>query len=225
MPEVIERSYSDQFKIDIDTVLFKKQYFIEKVFPSFTEGRDYFLVDNKKTLGKSGAEKIAGAYGAVAVFEKDDNTMDAFKVEGLIAYRCNLLNKEGGIVAQGRGSAVLKDHEENVNTTIKVCQKRAFVDAVLRFSNLSDMFYQDLEDLNIINDFETSPQVTSLYSGDKIKNGDKMITEKQKEFLEKLIYKRIRSWNEQEKWLAELPTCTRFDASEMISSFLLAPTK
>ena len=221
MTEVIEKTEIDQFKLDVDSVLFKKQYFIEKIFPSFVEDRDYFIVDGRKTIGKSGAEKIGNAFGVVAVFERDNETMSAFAgVDGLIAYRCNLLNKKDGqIVAQGRGSSVLKEHEHNVNTTIKICQKRGYVDAILRFSNLSDMFYQDLEDLHSIKGPEKEDK-SIFFPKNPAYGNNEPASEKQRDLLDKLIKKRMRG-PERTRWLSEAENASKFDASEMISSFFL----
>ena len=63
----------------------------------------------------------------------------------------------------------------------------------------------------------------SIYSGKEVKEGDRMISEKQKNFLTSLIQKRIKNREERKKWLDELSSCTSFDASEMISSFLMSP--
>ena len=234
MPDTtIEKTDIDQFKLDIDSVLFKKQYFIEKIFPSFVETRDYFIVENRKVLGKSGAEKIGNAFGVVAVFSLDIETMQSFHVEGLIAYRCDLLNKQNRIVAQGRGSAVLKDHEFNPNTTIKVCTKRSYVDSILRFSNLSDMFYQDLEDMRPANiKTSTAQQLTkgpeqedkSIFFPKNPSHGDGPATEKQKALLEKLIKRKMRGV-ERSRWLHEAETSTKFSASELISSFFLMDSR
>jgi hypothetical protein len=226
----------DQFKIDVDEIIQKRAYFVEIFLPTLVQDKDYYIIKGRKSLGKAGAEKLATIYSLVATFAKDVETMDSFRgVEGLVAYVCTLTRRSGEVAGQGRGAAVLKNNNGDANKTVKMAQKSAFIDSVIRATGLSDIFTSDLEDMNLS---EIAPLpvvanvsgpentiVTSLYSGKELKEGDRMITDKQKEFLTGLIQKRIRNRDEKQKWMDELETCTRFDASEMISSFLMISRK
>ena len=65
---------------------------------------------------------------------------------GVICYICELYTKRGELVGEGRGAReVLK--EQDINKAIKMAQKSAQIDAVLRTGALSDAFTQDLEDV------------------------------------------------------------------------------
>lgn len=136
-----------EFRSGVDALLEKRQYFIEKILPTLVDGKDYFVIKGRKSLGKAGAEKLASLFQLSASFEKDTETMDSLKgIDGLIAFKCTL-SKNGTPVAEGRGAAILKEHNGNANTLIKICEKRAYVSAIIRATGLSDLFSQDLEDL------------------------------------------------------------------------------
>jgi hypothetical protein len=65
---------------------------------------------------------------------------------GVICYVCALYTKQGDCVGEGRGAReVTKD--QDINKAIKMAQKSAQIDAILRTGSLSDSFTQDLEDL------------------------------------------------------------------------------
>lgn len=133
---------------DIDGFLDMRKQFITKVNAIMVKGSDYHEIQGKKSLAKGGAEKIASIFGWVATFSKDTEVSDAFvDLKGLVAFTCNL-EKAGTIVGQGRGAAILSKNAGDPNKTIKMAQKSAFIDAVLRASGLSDFFTQDLEDMN-----------------------------------------------------------------------------
>ena len=60
-----------EFKLGVDTLLEKRRYLIEKILPTLVEGKDYFVIKGRRSLGKAGAEKLASMFQLVAVFEKD----------------------------------------------------------------------------------------------------------------------------------------------------------
>lgn len=128
---------------DIDGYLAKRSEFITKVNKTMVEGKDYHVIQGKKSLAKGGAEKIASIFGWQASFRKDSDVTEAFKLDGLIAYTCEL-QKSGQFVGEGRGSSLLQKNNGDPNKTVKMAQKSAFIDAVLRSSGLSDFFTQDL---------------------------------------------------------------------------------
>lgn len=131
---------------DIDGFIELRQKFIAKVNTICVEGKDYHVIQNKKSLAKGGAEKIASIFKWTAKFEKDTESLEMLgEVKGLVAYKCTLMN--GQFVGEGRGAAMLARNNGDPNKTLKMAQKSAFIDAVLRASGLSDFFTQDLEDM------------------------------------------------------------------------------
>lgn len=136
------------YKHQVDALLESRSYFISKVLPILHENQDYFTIMGKKSLAKGGAEKLATIFNLSAEFSVDKDTMELLKQEGLVAYVCNLKGKDGQLKGQGRGADILARNRGDANKTIKMAQKRAFVDAVIRTTSLSDIFTQDLEDIS-----------------------------------------------------------------------------
>lgn len=115
------------------------------------EGTDYYTLviggkESKPSLSKSGSEKFMSLFNLQARFRKDEETWEMLgRPAGVICYVCALYTKHGEFVGEGRGAReVAKD--KDVNKAIKMAQKSAQVDAVLRTGSLSDYFTQDLED-------------------------------------------------------------------------------
>ena len=109
----------------------------------------------KPTLLKPGAEKILMLLGLRSEFEIVDSTRDFEK--GFFQYqvRCSLF-KGDMLITQGLGAAnnrerrYLKQDPYSVdNTVLKMSKKRALVDAALLVGSLSDLFSQDLEDMDL----------------------------------------------------------------------------
>jgi len=127
----------------IESLLNNRTTFIERVLPILKPNQDFYEIMNKKSLAKGGAEKLATIFNLTAEFQVDKETMELLKQDGLVAYVCNL--KQGEMFrGQGRGSDTLARNKADANKTIKMAQKRAFVDAVIRTTGLSDIFTQDM---------------------------------------------------------------------------------
>jgi hypothetical protein len=115
------------------------------------EGIDYYtLLINEKvskpSLSKAGSEKFLSLFNLQARFRKDEETWEMLgRPSGVICYVCALYTKRGEFVGEGRGAReVAKDRD--INKAIKMAQKSAQIDAILRTGSLSDYFTQDLED-------------------------------------------------------------------------------
>jgi hypothetical protein len=106
---------------------------------------------SKDSLFKPGSEKICSIFHLRPTFRKDDDTWEmSGKISGLYCYICELVNTNGEIVGEGRGAANRAEKTGSAladNIAIKIAQKRAQTDAVIRAINLSDVFTQDLEDM------------------------------------------------------------------------------
>jgi hypothetical protein len=113
------------------------------------DGRE---VESKPSLFKPGSEKFCSLFHLRPVFVRDDETWEmAGKVPGLFAYKCQLIAPNGAVVGEGRGAARLTEKVGwTENNAIKIAEKRAQIDAVLRTGGLSDFFTQDLEDMTEI---------------------------------------------------------------------------
>lgn len=115
------------------------------------EGIDYYTLllggrPSKPSLSKAGSEKFLGLFNLQARFRKDEETWEMLgRPAGVICYVCALYTKHGAFVGEGRGAReVAKD--QDLNKAIKMAQKSAQIDAILRTGALSDSFTQDVED-------------------------------------------------------------------------------
>ena len=121
------------------------------------QNHDYGIVPgtDKPTLLKPGAEKILMMMGLRSEFEIVDSTRD-FE-NGFFQYqvRCKLF-KGSMLITEGLGSCNTKERKylkqdpfSIDNTILKMAKKRALVDATLLVASLSDVFTQDLEDMDL----------------------------------------------------------------------------
>jgi hypothetical protein len=106
------------------------------------EGRE-----TKPAISKAGAEKFLSLFHLHASFHKDGDTWEMLgSPVGLLCYVCILSTSSGEVVGEGRGARDIKKDRGDVNKAIKMGQKSALCDAVLRTGALSDLFTQDAED-------------------------------------------------------------------------------
>ena len=131
----------------------KRTLITQYITKHMKEGADYGSIriggrDSKPSLFKPGSEKFLSLFKLTAKFEKDTDTWEmAGSKEGVFAYKCSLVASNGNVVGEGRGAATMQEKQWSLNTCIKIAEKRAQIDAVLRTGALSDFFTQDLEDM------------------------------------------------------------------------------
>ncbi len=122
------------------------------------QNHDYGIIPgtSKPTLLKPGAEKILMMMGLQSEFEIVDSTRDFEK--GFFQYqvRCKLL-RGNTVITEGLGACNTREKKYMKmdpytmdNTVLKMAKKRALVDAALLVASLSDVFTQDLEDIDLI---------------------------------------------------------------------------
>lgn len=135
----------------------KIKQFQALVQSQFTQNHDFGVIPGtgKPTLLKPGAEKLIMLLGLTTEFEIIESERDFD--EGFFQYqvRCTLL-KNGISVTQGFGSCntmekkyLKQDPYTMDNTVLKMAKKRALVDAALLVGSLSDVFTQDIEDMDL----------------------------------------------------------------------------
>lgn len=125
--------------------------FIEK---NLTAGTDFGSIEirgvqSKPSLFKPGSEKMCNLFRLTPKFERDDDTWEMLgKKAGVICFKCELVDQTGKIVGEGRGTATTAIQADfDVNKQVKIAEKRAQIDAVLRVFALSERFTQDIEDM------------------------------------------------------------------------------
>lgn len=169
------------------------------------EDIDYGIIPGtgtKPTLLKPGAEKVLSLFNLRAEWGKDTDTLEMINIPGAVAFECKLVNRSNGeIVGEGRGVAIPNEKKSwNANTQVKICEKRALVDAVLSTFALSSRYTQDIEDMtpDTTNGSKTpynskSGQPVASY----VKDPDKPASEPQKY----KIKKQLEELKNDEEWL------------------------
>lgn len=120
-------------------------------------GTDYGTIQiggraSKESLWKPGAEKICGMLGLRAIFPTlPDYEKAAIAGQEInhIILRCHLLDSGGNIVADGVGARSVEKERGDLNKALKMAEKSALIDATLRCAGLSEIFTQDIEDMNL----------------------------------------------------------------------------
>ena len=104
---------------------------------------------SKPSLWKAGSEKIAGILGLRVTWPTlrayEDRIIRGDNITQILL-RCELLNADGVIIAEGIGGRTV-DEDGDLNKAIKMSKKSGQIDAVLNVGGLSEVFTQDLEDM------------------------------------------------------------------------------
>lgn len=115
------------------------------------EGTDYYTLRiggkaTKPALSKAGSEKFMALFQLHATFSQDSATWTMLgQPQGTLCYVCTLHTRGGELIGEGRGARKLQQDNGDINKAVKMAQKSAMVDAILRTGALSDVFTQDLE--------------------------------------------------------------------------------
>jgi hypothetical protein len=141
----------------VEATMKKISQFQKVVQSTLHQNHDYGIIPgtDKPTLLKPGAEKILMMMGLRSEFEIVDSTRDFEK--GFFQYqvRCKLL-KGDMVITEGLGACNTRERKYLKmdpytidNTVLKMAKKRALVDAALLVASLSDVFTQDVEDMDL----------------------------------------------------------------------------
>lgn len=142
---------------DIQRTMTKIAQFQKVVQSQLRQNHDFGVIPGtpKPTLLKPGAEKILMLLGLRSEFDIVDCTRDFEK--GFFQYQVKAkLYKGDMLVTEGLGSCntqetrYIKQNPFTIdNTVLKMAKKRALIDGALLVGSLSDIFIQDLEDLDL----------------------------------------------------------------------------
>ena len=141
----------------VSATMQKIAQFQQVIQKTLHQGHDFGIIPgtDKPTLLKPGAEKILMMMGLRSEFEIVDSTRDFEK--GFFQYqvRCRLL-KGDMVITEGLGACNTRERKylkmdpfTMDNTVLKMAKKRALVDATLLVASLSDVFTQDIEDMDL----------------------------------------------------------------------------
>jgi len=119
------------------------------------DGRVHECMDprhwSKPSLWKPGAEKICGMLGLIPRFpnlSEYENAVLRGEDIKVIILKCELHTGSGFIAAEGTGARRIAQDNGDINKALKMAEKSAHIDATLRVAGLSELFTQDLEDMN-----------------------------------------------------------------------------
>jgi hypothetical protein len=105
---------------------------------------------SKPSLWKPGAEKICGMLGVSVHYptlcDYEKSALQGVELKTVII-RCELRDATGRTVADGIGARALTQDYGDLNKALKMAEKSAHIDATLRMAGLSEVFTQDLEDM------------------------------------------------------------------------------
>ena len=108
---------------------------------------------SKPSLFKPGAEKICGMLGVTSSFpslgDYEQAVLGGVALQQIII-RCEISDASGRVVADGVGARSVKQDYGDINKALKMAEKSAHIDATLRMAGLSEVFTQDLEDINSV---------------------------------------------------------------------------
>ena len=120
-------------------------------------GHDYGIIPGcqKPSLLKPGAEKINMLMGCSTEYAIMDKTEDYDK--GFFAYNVKcIISRNGILITEGVGHCnsrekkyVFQDPYSITNTILKMAKKRSYIDATLTLASLSEIFTQDIEDMEL----------------------------------------------------------------------------
>lgn len=129
---------------------------------------DYGIIPGckKPSLLKAGAEKLAAFFGfstSISIenrVENYDKRLVAYEVKVTVYDATGKIRAEGIGAANSQERKFLKgDFFSQINTVLKMCKKRAYVDAILTATGASSIFTQDMED---IANFQTNPEQEAI---------------------------------------------------------------
>jgi len=120
---------------------------MEWIRANLKDGTDYGVIKNKKSLWKAGAEKISGMLGLQVRWPDLHQELDRLREGATTIFLSCELMRDGLIQAQGAGARSVDADGGDWNKAIKMCKKSAMIDAVLSVAGLSEVFTQDIEDV------------------------------------------------------------------------------
>lgn len=147
--------YEDEKKVQ--EILKKINLFRKLMHKALTQGVDYGIIPgtNKPTLLKPGAEKIQRILEVTTEFEIIEEIEDCEREFFAYKMKCTVY-RNGNKMTDGFGSCNTREKKYRnqdaytiSNTCLKMAKKRALVDAIISFGSLSDVFTQDMEDIDI----------------------------------------------------------------------------
>ena len=155
----------------VQSTLTKINQFQAVVQNTLKKNHDYGVIPGtpKPTLLKPGAEKIQMLLGVTSEYDVIERVQDYEKGFFAFTVRC-IVYKNGMKITEGVGHCNTKEKKyinqdpyTLANTCLKMAKKRAQIDATLTLASLSEIFTQDIEDMQ---EFVQTEQVETMTAQD-----------------------------------------------------------
>lgn len=171
-----------------------------------------FNFQDERNPVRAEIQKCIGTHQLTAVISEDTETLEAMRsVEGLISFLCTL-SKNGRVISQGRGSAVLSRTNKYVERAIYSALNSSLADAIIRSTKVLDTFRGTSE-------IEQSRMALDEAYQMRGAEESEQATEKQKNYLAQLIQVNVADEDEREQQIAQIDDLTKQEASALIESF------
>jgi len=174
---------------------------------------------NEKVPTLEEVTRSIGVYNLTATVEEDTETLATFKhVPGLIAFICTL-KKGNDVIGIGRGTATLNRMSKYVDRAVCYAFNASLIDAMVRSTKTLDAIY-----LNSTSQRETYSSVEDNQSEESVlekEDSPKYASEKQRNFLKKLISSKCKDQTKREyEHKLESPYLSSFECSKLINNLL-----
>lgn len=162
-------------------------------------------------------EKNIGTFNLTVLVEKDTELMNTFKhIPNFIAFK-TILKKDNQVISIGSGSAVLNQYNKFLSRTVRFAYGSSIVDAVVRSVKVLDAL-SIMPNTQKENDLEGRDK--QAFYGDE--DMPQVATEKQRNFLTKLVNEQCDDGDAKEEYLKQLesPYLSKFECSELIQQLM-----
>ena len=181
-------------------------------YPIQVAGTNAFNTIDRKHPVHEELNKVIGTHNFEATFAIDTETLNKFRtIPGMVGVICHL-KRDGKMVSEGRGTAVMSKLNRSVERTTNFVHRSAFLDAIVRYTRIMDAL------------IDTSIEVKqdSFINLDELFKDEEVIpaTEKQRNYLLELVQSNVYSNEERNKWKEEIKGFSKEEASEAIQSFI-----
>jgi len=182
-------------------------------YPIQVAGTNAFNTNDRKHPVHEELNKVIGTHNFEATFAIDTETLNKFRaIPGMVGIICHL-KRDGQMVSEGRGTAVMSKLNRSVERTTNFVHRSAFLDAIVRYTRVMDAL------------IETNAEIKQdgfINLDELFKDDNEIIpaTEKQRNYLLELVQSNVYSNEERNKWKEEIKGFSKEEASEAIQSFI-----
>lgn len=152
--------------------------------------------------------KNLGEITLTASFQEDKHTLETLKIPNLVSFLC-ILKKGQQIIAEGRGMSVLGRANKWIEKGISFARSQSLLDAVAKSTKVMEALQ-----------FSENGSKIALGEAYQSLEIEEPISDRQRDYLTQLISQNIEDSGERERWMSQIPSMNRSDASDAIQALL-----